>query len=239
MKDFDIGNKKNRLAIVKSGVIRYTSGELVAVGSWAWFKWLEDSATRSFRFADCGGFTCRKEPNGYWYFYKKIQGKLRKRYIGKSSALTMARLTEVAGVLNRFDRLRDSSSRLSSLLPRLIDPLSWLRIPFSFTRLLPTRSGVYFVLTQDGLLHYIGSSKNMMLSWNSPDKSHDRQEYFEGLESLGIPVYIAIYPCSDYQDVEERLILQFKPYLNEQPKSVNPEQMREYWEKCLSLATVR
>jgi chromosome segregation ATPase len=62
--------------------------------------WLE-SAT-SFRFQPCNGgkpYTVRKESGIYWYGCRKIAGKVRKKYIGKSSEVTMDKLEEIAGAL--------------------------------------------------------------------------------------------------------------------------------------------
>lgn len=67
------------------------------VGSFEWFCYLED-ATKFY--VDCGasGFTCRKEKmrNGYfWYAYKKVNGKLHKRYIGLKESIDQKRLQDI------------------------------------------------------------------------------------------------------------------------------------------------
>jgi chromosome segregation ATPase len=62
--------------------------------------WLE--MIGSFRFEPAGGSkpcTVRREPSGYWYGCRKVAGKVRKKYIGKTSEVTTARLEEIAVAL--------------------------------------------------------------------------------------------------------------------------------------------
>jgi chromosome segregation ATPase len=62
--------------------------------------WLE-SAT-SFRYEASGDgkpCTIRREPSGYWYGCRKVAGKVRKKYIGKSSEINTAKLEEIAKAL--------------------------------------------------------------------------------------------------------------------------------------------
>jgi chromosome segregation ATPase len=63
--------------------------------------WLESIS--SFRFEPAGDgkpYTVRKEPSGYWYGYRRVSGKLHKKYIGKSSEISTAKLEEIAEALN-------------------------------------------------------------------------------------------------------------------------------------------
>lgn len=76
-------------------------GSLIKIDSDSWFQWLEENA--SFKFvAGFGGedsYRARKEVLGgvvYWYAFKKVNGKLHKRYIGKPHEVTHNRLCEVA-----------------------------------------------------------------------------------------------------------------------------------------------
>jgi hypothetical protein len=69
--------------------------DLIAVGTPAWFAWLEAATT--FAFADAAGsFTARKERSGrsgaYWKAYRIRGGMLRRAYLGKSLDLTLVRL---------------------------------------------------------------------------------------------------------------------------------------------------
>jgi DNA repair exonuclease SbcCD ATPase subunit len=62
--------------------------------------WLETIG--SFRFEPAGNskpYTVRREPSGYWYGCRKISGKVRKKYIGKSSDVSIAKLEEIAEAL--------------------------------------------------------------------------------------------------------------------------------------------
>ena len=73
-------------------------GSIIALDSQKFLVWLENN--QSFRF-DCGlagkdGYTARKERSEYWYAYKKIAGKLHKRYIGRTDEITLLKLLEVA-----------------------------------------------------------------------------------------------------------------------------------------------
>ena len=66
-----------------------------------WLQWLETA--KSFRYvpeSSDAPFTARKEKSDYWYGYRKVAGKLHKRYIGKPGELTLERLEEVAALLN-------------------------------------------------------------------------------------------------------------------------------------------
>jgi len=63
--------------------------------------WLE--SINSFRFEPTGDgkpYTVRKEASGYWYGYRRVSGKLHKKYIGKSSEISTAKLEEIAEALN-------------------------------------------------------------------------------------------------------------------------------------------
>ena len=62
--------------------------------------WVE--AIGSFRFEPSGDgkpYTVRKEASGYWYGCRKVAGKVRKKYIGKSSEVSVAKLEEIAEAL--------------------------------------------------------------------------------------------------------------------------------------------
>jgi hypothetical protein len=75
------------------------------VGSASWYAWLAQPDHRLFAYA---GLTVRREvPKGkrqsFWYAYRKSGGRVRKVYLGKSIALTAARLTEAAHRLHAQD----------------------------------------------------------------------------------------------------------------------------------------
>ena len=98
-------------------------------------KWLQVNS--SFRF-ECGdnSYRARKDklPNGiYWYAYKKVSGKLHKRYIGKTEEVNYARLLQVAdGIRQPFIRQpkqleTQSKEALSSILNTLQTEIRELR----------------------------------------------------------------------------------------------------------------
>jgi len=56
----------------------------------------------SFRFEPAGDgkpCTVRREPSGYWYGCRKVAGKVRKKYIGKTSEVSTTKLEEIAAAL--------------------------------------------------------------------------------------------------------------------------------------------
>lgn len=65
--------------------------------------WLEQN--NSFSFYSCRGmhYTARKQKgqrgSSYWYAYRRLHGRLVKRYLGRTADLTLARLEEVAHLL--------------------------------------------------------------------------------------------------------------------------------------------
>jgi LuxR family maltose regulon positive regulatory protein len=78
------------------------AADSIAVGSPAWYAWLEDASTFAFRSVE-GGFTARKERRGqsgsYWKAYRRHKGTLHRAYLGKSADLTHDRLTAIASDL--------------------------------------------------------------------------------------------------------------------------------------------
>lgn len=91
-----------------------TGQPLCVLDSAAWFAWLETAT--SFRFFSTGQrivyrhysvalapISVRKEQRrrGYlWYAYRRDDGILYKRYVGKTAALTCDRLDDIALALN-------------------------------------------------------------------------------------------------------------------------------------------
>lgn len=85
-----------------------TSGSHIPLDTPAWFAWLEHPTSRRFSYAlhnralgyIDGFMTVRKESrqrgNGYWSVYRRIEGRLRKAYLGPSHTLTSHRLEQIA-----------------------------------------------------------------------------------------------------------------------------------------------
>jgi LuxR family transcriptional regulator, maltose regulon positive regulatory protein len=78
--------------------------QFLTVDTAAWFAWLETTSTFSF-VSETGRFTARREQAGhkrggwYWKAYRKQHGKLSSHYLGKSEAVTLARLQTAAQAL--------------------------------------------------------------------------------------------------------------------------------------------
>ena len=69
----------------------------------AWQEWLERISSFSFQSKDGTHVTALKERRGrgrvYWIAYRKIGGQLKRKYLGASQEVTLARLEQVASVL--------------------------------------------------------------------------------------------------------------------------------------------
>jgi len=94
----------------------------LAIEGPAWFAWL--NAVSSFAFhGQRGSYTARKETKQrravYWYAYRNTKGKLAKKYLGKTADLTLARLEDVAGLLQaeRATAARTPAPALAPLAP--------------------------------------------------------------------------------------------------------------------------
>ena len=78
------------------------AAEPIAVGSPAWYSWLEDATSFVFR-SPHGTFTAYKERRGptqeYWKAYRRRAGRLQRVYLGKSGELTLDRLNAAAAEL--------------------------------------------------------------------------------------------------------------------------------------------
>jgi len=75
-------------------------GKVFELDSPKGFAWLESIG--SFRFEPSGDgkpCTVRREPSGYWYGCRKVAGKVRKKYIGKTSEVSTTKLEEIAEAL--------------------------------------------------------------------------------------------------------------------------------------------
>lgn len=84
-----------------NGHLELHNGAIVEVDSDKWFEWL--SRNTSFRFvsgfAGQDSFTARRhdrDSGEFWYAYRKVAGKLRNTYLGKSKTLTISKLLTAA-----------------------------------------------------------------------------------------------------------------------------------------------
>lgn len=97
------------LPTIRAGLLHLHASpdQPIVVGSAAWWRWLAADA-RSFRFEHrLGSFTARREQingNVYWYAYRKVAGKLRKTYLGKTEHLTLDHMERAAATLQPSNR---------------------------------------------------------------------------------------------------------------------------------------
>jgi len=87
------------IPVVIQGTVE-VEGKVFELDSSKGSTWLESIG--SFRFEpsnDGKPCTVRREPSGYWYGCRKVAGKVRKKYIGKTSEINTAKLEEIAEAL--------------------------------------------------------------------------------------------------------------------------------------------
>jgi chromosome segregation ATPase len=85
---------------IVQGLIEVEGGKVFELDSPKGAAWVE--AIGSFRYEPSGdskAYTVRREPSGYWYGCRKVAGKVRKKYIGKTSEVSKVKLEEVAKAL--------------------------------------------------------------------------------------------------------------------------------------------
>jgi chromosome segregation ATPase len=85
---------------VVQGLIETEDGKVFELDSPKGSAWVESIG--SFRFqpsSDSKPYTVRKEAGIYWYGCRKVAGKVHKKYIGKSSEVTLAKLEAIAEAL--------------------------------------------------------------------------------------------------------------------------------------------
>jgi hypothetical protein len=105
---------------VTAGIMELPDGHCFEVGTAEWWEWVSSDKAESFRFeCDHGvkGYRARKESiksrsGSFWYAYKRIEGKLRKRYLGKSDELTLERLESIAYDLAKPTEASEPNLRL-------------------------------------------------------------------------------------------------------------------------------
>jgi len=85
---------------VMQGLIETEDGKVFELDSPKGSAWVETIGSFRFEPSDNGKpCTIRREPSGYWYGCRKVAGKVRKKYIGKSSELSISKLEEIAAAL--------------------------------------------------------------------------------------------------------------------------------------------
>jgi hypothetical protein len=85
------------LAAIFGDILTFTPG------SQEWFGWLASISSFAFEGRE-GRFTARCETKQrgerYWVAYQRVEGKLLKRYIGKTGDLTATKLEDTAGSIS-------------------------------------------------------------------------------------------------------------------------------------------
>ena len=98
------------IASVVQGLIETEDGKVFELDSSKGSTWVESA--KSFRYVPIGASKCytvrqeTKKGGDYWYGYRKVAGKLHKKYIGKSSELSTVKLEEIAEALNTSQQPR-------------------------------------------------------------------------------------------------------------------------------------
>ncbi len=85
---------------VVQGILELEQGNMIEVGSIRWVAWLTNNKSFRYESNEYAPYTARKEKNDYWYGYRKVSGKLHKRYIGRSVEVNAERLEVAAEALN-------------------------------------------------------------------------------------------------------------------------------------------
>lgn len=110
--------------------------------------WLEQIASFAFHSRWGMHYTVRKQQvqrgSNYWYAYRRLHGRIVKRYLGRTTDLTLTRLEEIARLLERTSESRQSSfkrdretSSSESVLP--ISNVGIVAPPLLLSKLSPPR----------------------------------------------------------------------------------------------------
>ena len=96
------------IPMVRQGILEDPTGPDIHLDTLQWFAWLEAATTTSFTYALFnrqqgyidGFMTVRKEARqrgaAYWSAYRRQGHRVRKLYLGRSTALTHAHLAQAA-----------------------------------------------------------------------------------------------------------------------------------------------
>lgn len=102
-----------------NGLMELKQGDIVEVGTNRWYKWLADNPSFRFEsgFAGENSFTARKherDTNDFWYAYRKIAGKAKSCYLGKTDQLSLEKLLAAAAKLAELAELKVEEQRLGN-----------------------------------------------------------------------------------------------------------------------------
>jgi len=116
--------------VVQAMILAYQQDEgeaTVEVGSAAWFGWLEQATSFTFR-DEAGHFTAQKTSAGnqrggvYWRARRRLHGRLESYYLGSSTRLTAEHLFQAAHTLSV--RVGDDPLERQAVSTRLSHPLT-------------------------------------------------------------------------------------------------------------------
>ena len=112
---------------VVQGMIETEDGKVFELDSPKGATWVETIG--SFRFEPAGNskpYTVRREPSGYWYGCRKVAGKVRKKYIGKTSEVGTAKLEKIAEALEvppvaRFAQVAEVAQEVAQVADKVAE----------------------------------------------------------------------------------------------------------------------
>ncbi len=98
------GGRNVRIHIAENGILTWYDPDddiintVCTVGRAYWFEWLAAEGSTSFRYISKDGatFTANRRKNGVWYAAKRLDGKLRRRYLGQPGNLTIKKMDTIA-----------------------------------------------------------------------------------------------------------------------------------------------
>ncbi len=99
---------------------------------------------------------------------------------------------------------------MTKIAPESIDFLNLPSLPLKSRKDLPNCQGIYFVISSQGTIQYIGCTKNLRRRWQQHHRLGQLEKYFD--------VKIAWLEVSESEllpEIEKALIKWFKPYLNQ------------------------
>jgi LuxR family maltose regulon positive regulatory protein len=113
-----------------------------------WEAWLNTITSFAFEGRSGGHCTIRKERlqrgDAYWYAYRSIQGRTKKRYLGKTSDLTLERLEEISALFTAQECTEQEYAQ--SVQPQMQEEQKALNMmPLLETKLHPPRLAVSLV----------------------------------------------------------------------------------------------
>jgi chromosome segregation ATPase len=109
------------IPLVMQGLIEAEDGKVFELDSPKGAAWVETIGSFRFEPAREGKpYTVRKEASGYWYGCRKVAGKVRKKYIGKSSEVSIVKLEEIAEALevspiSRLDKVAEVAQEVTQV----------------------------------------------------------------------------------------------------------------------------